>query len=57
MSKKRNNESPSEVIKKVNIKDFAGILSNEAAERLEKEISESREISRKRDKQMEKLLF
>ncbi len=58
-SKKREKESFSEVINritnKVNIMDFAGILSEETANKLEKEISELRALSRKRDKRMEKL--
>jgi predicted CopG family antitoxin len=51
-SKKKGNESFTEVIlrmtNKKSILDFAGILTKEEADRMEKTISESRAQSRKR---------
>ena len=52
MAKKQTGESFSEVINKitnkVNLLDFAGILSREEAEKLEKAVRQARALSRKR---------
>jgi len=52
LSKKREKESFSDVINritnKVNLLDFAGILSKEETKRLENTVRESRALSRKR---------
>lgn len=55
-SKKRSNESFSEVINritnKVNLMDFYGILNEKEADKLEKSIKEGRKLSRNRLKRL-----
>jgi len=59
-SKKKEGESFSEVINRItnkrSLSEFAGILSNEEADRLEKNIKEGRVLSRKRDERQRRTM-